>query len=436
MVGIAIVSFAKFKTKQSRASMSAVMNYAMKTEKTLFDGESLVSGLNCSPQTVYHEFINTKLLHGKDSGRMYYHMVQSFPKGEDVPPKVAHEMAVKLAEHFKDYEVLICTHVDREHIHSHFIINSVSFETGKKFHISTPDLEPIRRRNDELCMEYGFEICKSKPKYENTKSMNIAEYHSAVKGQSWKMRLLNTIDECMKHAGSRKEFIGLMEFEGYKVKWTDTRKNITYTTPDGKRCRDDRLHESKYLKERMELELRIRQEIVFGRTETAEQATTTARADAQSLSSDTGKTGQSILQSEPHMGWHRGIAKSVESNRTAKSQLENTDEQSTDTVGTGENQQEPIPNSADLVTGWEEERAYFFSAQAEITENRMVGFNMGVDEFATLGSNIISLGRSVECLSQPVPVRDSTTKPVVKEHKKGVGQKQDDHSGYDFEMKM
>ena len=120
MVSIAIVSFAKFKKKQSRASMSAVMNYAMKTEKTLCEGERLVSGLNCSPQTVYHEFINTKLLHGKDSGRMYYHMVQSFPKGEDVPPKLAHEMAVKLAEHFKDYEVLICTHTDRDHIHSRY----------------------------------------------------------------------------------------------------------------------------------------------------------------------------------------------------------------------------------------------------------------------------------------------------------------------------
>lgn len=98
MVGIAIISFVKFKKTQSRASMSAVMNYAMKTEKTRFEDERSVSGLNCSPQTIYHEFINTKLLYGKDSGRMYYHMVQSFPKGEDVPAKIAHEMAVKLAE--------------------------------------------------------------------------------------------------------------------------------------------------------------------------------------------------------------------------------------------------------------------------------------------------------------------------------------------------
>lgn len=120
MDDIAIISFAKFKTKQSRASMSAVMNYAMSPEKTMFEGQCLVSGLNCSPQTVYNEFINTKLFYGKDSERMYYHMTQSFPKGEAVPPKIAHEMAVKLAEHFKDYEVLICTHLDRDHVHSHF----------------------------------------------------------------------------------------------------------------------------------------------------------------------------------------------------------------------------------------------------------------------------------------------------------------------------
>jgi hypothetical protein len=132
-------------------------------------------------------------------------------------------------------------------------------------------------------MEYGFEICKPKPKYDRTKSMSVSEYHAAAKGESWKMRLVNTIDECMKYAGSKDEFIQLMEFEGYGVKWTDTRKSITYTTPKGMKCRDDRLHESKYLKERMDLELRIRQEIIAGRTQTAEQTTATPRADAHSF---------------------------------------------------------------------------------------------------------------------------------------------------------
>lgn len=429
MVSIAIVSFAKFKKKQSRASMSAVMNYAMKTEKTLCEGERLVSGLNCSPETVYHEFINTKLLHGKDSGRMYYHMVQSFPKGEDVPPKIAHEMAVRLAEHFKDYEVLICTHTDRDHIHSHFIINSVAFDSGRKFHISTPEIEPIRQLNDRLCMEYGFEICQPKSKYDRTKSMSVSEYHAAAKGESWKMRLMNTIDECMKHASSKDEFIELMEFEGYGVKWTDTRKSITYTTPKGMKCRDDRLHETKYLKERMELELRIRQEIITGRTQTAEQTTGIGRTDAQSLSSDTAGFGRAVRDFTHDAGADEIIT-------TADPQHQNTAEQPANENGVGENQQEPLTDTADLITGWEQERKIFFSAKAEIAENRMDGLALDTNQLASLGSDIISLGRSVESLSQPVPVRDSTTRPPVKEHKKGVGQKQDDHSGYDFEMKM
>lgn len=413
--------------------MSAVMNYAMETEKTLFEGERLVSGLNCSPETVYYEFINTKLLHGKDSGRMYYHMTQSFPKGENVPPKIAHEMAVKLAEHFKDYEVLICTHTDRDHIHSHFIINSVAFDSGRKFHISTPEIEPIRQLNDRLCMEYGFEICQPKPKHERTKSMSVAEYHSAAKGESWKMRLMNTIDECMKHAGSKAEFIELMEFEGYGMKLTDTRKSITYTTPKGIKCRDDRLHESKYLKERMELELRIRQEIITGRTQTAEQTTANERAvttaDTQSLSADTAGLGRAVRDFTHDAGADESLA-------AAEPQPQNADEQPADTGRLGEIEQEPVTDTADLITGWEQEREIFFSAQAEIAENRMDGLALDTNQLASLGSDIISLGRSVESLSRPVPVRDSTTRKVVHEHKKGVGQKQDDHSGYDFEMKM
>ena len=83
---------------------------------------------------------------------------------------------------------------------------------------------------------------------------------------------MNTIDQCMRYAETREEFISLMESEGYQVRWTEGRKNITYTTPEGMKCRDDRLHEEKYTKEVMEREFGIRAEIVRGRTETAEPA--------------------------------------------------------------------------------------------------------------------------------------------------------------------
>ena len=306
MVSIAIVSFANCPKGQSRPGMRAVMHYAMRDDKTLWNGENLVSGIGCSPQTVYNDFINTKLLYGKDGNRMFYHMVQSFPKGEAVPPEIAHEMAVKLAAYFKDYEVLVCTHTDRDHIHSHFIINSVSLETGRKFHISTPEIEPIRQLNDALCMEYGFEICKPKPKEKRVKSMKSSEYHAAVKGESWKMRLINTIDDCMKFAGNREEFIQLMALEGYAVKWTDTRKNITYTTPEGEKCGDDKLHESKYLKEMMELEFEIRQEIIAGGAEKPQPAAagTTAHYsnNAAIMADERGASEQPLLQSADDFG--------------------------------------------------------------------------------------------------------------------------------------
>ena len=102
--------------------------------------------------------------------------------------------------------------------------------------------------------------------------MGTREYRSAAKGESWKFRLMNTIDQCMRYAATKDEFISLMESEGYQVRWTDSRKSITYPTPEGMKCRDDRLHDVKYMKEVMEDEFRIRTEIVRGRAEETESA--------------------------------------------------------------------------------------------------------------------------------------------------------------------
>ena len=87
---------------------------------------------------------------------MFYHMVQSFPKGADVDPRTAHEAARRLAEYFEGCEVLVRTHVDREHIHSHCIINSVNFETGKKVHMADKQIQELRVRNDQICEELGL----------------------------------------------------------------------------------------------------------------------------------------------------------------------------------------------------------------------------------------------------------------------------------------
>ena len=258
---MAIVHFVNYKRgTQSRAAMRGVMLYVMQEKKTAWEGGSLVSGINCQPQSVYDDFLNTKLLYHKDGGVMFYHMVQSFPKGAAVDPRQAHEAARRLAEYFDGCEVLVCTHVDREHIHSHCVINSVNFETGKKLHMAKEQLQELMRRNDMICQEMGLPVFDAPT--QQTRGMSGAEYHTALKGQSWKLRLMNTIDECMKYATDKDAFVSLMAAEGYAVCWESSRKYITYTTPDGMKCRDNKLHEEKYCKEAMEHEFRIRAKLV------------------------------------------------------------------------------------------------------------------------------------------------------------------------------
>ena len=266
---MAIVHFVNYKRgTQSRAAMRGVMLYVMQEKKSAWEGEPLVSGVNCQPQSVYDDFLNTKLLYHKDGGVMFYHMVQSFPKGAAVDPRQAHEAARRLAEYFDGCEVLVCTHVDRGHIHSHCVINSLNFETGKKLHMAKEQIQELMRRNDMICQEMGLPVFDVPT--QQARSMGGAEYHTALKGQSWKLRLMNTIDECMKYAADKDAFVSLMASEGYQVRWESTRKYITYATPDGLKCRDNKLHEEKYCKEAMEHEFRIRAELIKRKLRTEE----------------------------------------------------------------------------------------------------------------------------------------------------------------------
>ena len=204
------------KGTQSRGCMKGVMRYVAQENKTLWNGEQLISGIGCQPETAFDEFLSTKLLHHKDGGVQFYHMVQSFPKGTDIDPRTAHEAARQLAGYFEGCEILVCTHTDREHIHSHCIINSVNFETGRKVHMADEQIQELRIRNDEICEKLGL------PKFQRDEQrqshgMSNAEYYTAVKGESWKFELMRVIDECMRCAGNREEFLVLLRSEGYNA---------------------------------------------------------------------------------------------------------------------------------------------------------------------------------------------------------------------------
>lgn len=121
---------------QSKTAMSKVMKYVSQDKKTLYkEGDreyKLVSGQNCCGETAYTEFMTTKKQYGKESGVYFYQYVQSFKPDEKATPEEIHQMGVELAQYFKGYEVLIATHIDRDHHHNHLIVNSVSCENGKK----------------------------------------------------------------------------------------------------------------------------------------------------------------------------------------------------------------------------------------------------------------------------------------------------------------
>ena len=436
---MAIVHFVNYKRgTQSRAAMRGVMLYVMQEKKTAWDGAPLVSGINCQPQSVYDDFLNTKLLYHKDGGVMFYHMVQSFPKGAEVDPRQAHEAAQRLAEYFEGCEVLVCTHIDREHIHSHCVINSVNFETGKKLHMAKEQLQELMRRNDMICQEMGLPVFDAPT--QQARGMGGAEYHTALKGQSWKLRLMNTIDACMKYAADKDAFVSLMASEGYQARWESSRKYITYTTPDGMRCRDNKLHEEKYCKEAMEREFRIRAEIVSARTQAAQHpAGSTSDADTTSrITSHESGVGGTAEQPLHTGGPHRETDwLSEEGQRTAGAAPDpDTDGR---TAESGE------ASGADERTGWEAEREAFFSAQHQTAQTESAGHSMdqsavgtgdpGADWAGAVGG-VVQLGHALERGQGPAPVKDATTthyhtdsKALRKERQKKIaqGHAEDDH---------
>ena len=436
--------------------MKSVMRYVSQVNKTLWNGQQLVSGIGCQPETAFDEFLSTKLLHHKDGGVMFYHMVQSFPKGANIDPRTAHEAACRLAGYFEGCEVLVCTHTDREHIHSHCIINSVNFETGRKVHMADEQIQELRVRNDQICEELGLPKFQ-KDEQRQSRGMSNAEYYTADRGESWKFELMRVIDECMRCAGNREEFLVLLRSEGYNATWTDGRKNITYTTPEGRKCRDSKLHIEKYLKENMEAEFGYRTENDNTRNVNAAQKAdrrgTTAGAERDSHGAELERAARNAGQAV-----------------SAADAVERGSENAPDEAGSTERFDRDTGECRKFrETGWEPEREVFFRLQStdreyEALPNRdperyeeaafeygagdaeenpdvRVDFDYGSD----LVRGAVQFGRAVEQMTDDAPVRDGTTTPPhidskrrkkLRQKKTALGHAEDDHGDWTMEQHL
>ena len=420
-----------------RGALAGVLWYTQQEEKTLREGQWLVSGWNCTAQSALSEMQLTKERFRKTDGRQYYHFVQSFAAADDLTPREALAIGLELAQReFPDFEVLVATHIDTDILHSHLIVNSVSFRDGRKLHQSAADLQAQRLANDEICAAHHLSILPPPQKQVKEKRMGTREYRSAAKGESWKFRLMNAIDQCMRYASTKEEFISLMESEGYQVRWAASRKSITYTTPQGMKCRDDRLHESKYTKEVMEREFRIRAEIIYRGIEAAEPAA--------------GDEVQHGVSPTDGIAASNGLEYAVDPAGSSGGRCFGTGGPAAGTVPAGGAATHPgadgdpgaggIPNAGGSETGWEEERALYLAAQSP---DRAVGLDLAGPDPAGdhgwhggLADDLVRLGRTLEGGQDAVPVRDATTmhqhadrKTLRRERAKKIalGHKPDDH---------
>ncbi len=214
---MATITFLKSKS-QAISTMSRVIKYCQQTGKT-FDvvtEQVLITGVNCDGKTAMTEFMLTKEAYGKTDGRNYYHYIQSFDSYDTISAKNAHDLAVEFAEKaWPGYEVLVCTHCDTDNPHSHFVINSVSFETGKKLRQNPNTLKDLRQLSDKICMAHGYEILE--PYQKGGANLSAREYRAAVKGESWKIDLMREINGAMERVGSKEEYIEEMKRRGYEM---------------------------------------------------------------------------------------------------------------------------------------------------------------------------------------------------------------------------
>lgn len=242
---MAIIKFVKVK----KGNLKNAINYITREDKTSND---LIYCKNCDLKNVLDEFKYVKELYSNTDGRQYYHFIQSFSPKDNISYELANKIGQEMCNYFKDYQIVMTTHKDKDYVHNHFIMNSVNLETGKKYQQSLKDLENIKKLSNKLCEKYNLkQINLNNSKV--SKYLSSGEYHLSKKEETEKRKLINTINTCIRKSKSKEHFIYNMNQLGYKVKWQDTRKYITYTTPSNMKFRDKRLQNEKYSKEKMEL---------------------------------------------------------------------------------------------------------------------------------------------------------------------------------------
>ena len=213
-------------TEKQAQTLLDVIDYAAdpsKTDSAIHDEniethQQFVTGINCLPATARDEMQAVKKRFGKKDGVIAYHGYQSFAPGE-VDPKTAHEIGIRLAKELwgEKYQVIVATHLDKEnHLHNHFVVNTVSFVDGIRYHRTGKDYHDMQVASDNLCREYGLSVIEN---IQYGKSKHYGEWKAEQeKRPTWRGFIKADIDEAIRMSLTERQFFRHLEEKGYEIK--------------------------------------------------------------------------------------------------------------------------------------------------------------------------------------------------------------------------
>lgn len=221
-----------------KTSLEAAIDYALdreKTEQTCFE-----TAVNCDRESVYADMMDTKRRWGKEGRkRKGYHIIQSFAPGE-VTPDQAHAVGVEFARRLLGdrYEAVVSTHLNKAHLHSHIVFNSVSFVDGAMYRDQLKDYYGgdgvgIRGTSDAICREHGLSIIE--PSEPLGGPVSRAEWEAARQGKATVRDLIRQdVDEAIRQAYTYQSFLSQLRRMGYRVKTGPRVKHTAILPPGGK----------------------------------------------------------------------------------------------------------------------------------------------------------------------------------------------------------
>ncbi|MNW32582.1 Relaxase/Mobilization nuclease domain protein [compost metagenome] len=200
-----------------RDGLQQTLNYVQdssKTEKQLY-----VSGINCDPLTAYEQMQRTKRQFQKTEGILAFHGYQSFAPGEAIP-EIAHAIGMKLAQELwgERFEVVVSTHLDKQHLHNHFVLNAVSFFDGKRYYDNKASYALLRQTSDRLCREHALSVITHP---ERGRAAHYGEWRAErEKRPTWRGLIREDVDEALAAAMTMTQFFTQLQQKGYEVKTT------------------------------------------------------------------------------------------------------------------------------------------------------------------------------------------------------------------------